>query len=646
MRVLVVVHGHPRLSPGGGENAAYALHKQLQSLEGVTSCFLAAAEDRWLAYGSDLGSLAPDEWLMRRSVCGFFYPSAVRLDHGSDLAKAVSLYQPDVIHCHHFVHVGLDLIHAFRRWCPQARIVFTLHEFLSLCPFNGQLRRRDGRLCAGPSSLDCQQCLPERSAADLILRDQLIRSSLALVDTFISPSQYLIDQWMEWLESARIGLSPPILIDNLLPPSIFRGIEEALCRSLVSRRRESGSCVFAYFGQLIPSKGIDLLLDAWQRLVRVQPEAHLVIHGRIPFHEGEMSGFAHSLKQRLDGLRDSVTLAGIYSQEQLPALMMEADWVVMCSRWSENSPVVIQEARACARPLLVPALGGMAEKVRDGLDGLHYTPHSALALSALMRRCCEEDHLWEQVAATQAPPPGQEALLRAHLAVYRDQHQVFVDPFPVRQDKFVELIKAKARESETRDWISWKRLASLARESQSMFTHFQYLSLRSLPGGQCQIELQAPVLQPGFWQFTMSWNGELQEQRWLESTNGFVQWGWLCPNMFVEDMVEMRLHWLDWQLLHPDGCELSNASRLIWVDPRYAPSGMQPARWIELLNQVALLASHCGDRLDLAIDADPALLADLEIVWPCFRGAPRLNPKAQWLVNSTGSNWEIRQISD
>jgi hypothetical protein len=58
------------------------------------------------------------------------------------------------------------------------------------------------------------------------------------------------------------------------------------------------------------------------------------------------------------------------------------------------------------------------------------------------------------------------------------------------------------------------------------------------------------------------------------------------------------------------------------------------------------LASHCGDRPDLAINGDPAMLADLEIVWPCFRGAPRLNPQARWLANSTGTNWEITQIHD
>ena len=54
--------------------------------------------------------------------------------------------------------------------------------------------------------------------------------------------------------------------------------------------------------------------------------------------------------------------------------MAATDFVVMASRWWENSPVVIQEAYAAERPLVVPGLGGMAEKVQDGVTGRHSYP--------------------------------------------------------------------------------------------------------------------------------------------------------------------------------------------------------------------------------------------------------------------------------
>ena len=43
--------------------------------------------------------------------------------------------------------------------------------------------------------------------------------------------------------------------------------------------------------------------------------------------------------------------------------MSEIDWVVVPSRWWENSPLVIQEAFMHGRPVICSGIGGMAEKV-------------------------------------------------------------------------------------------------------------------------------------------------------------------------------------------------------------------------------------------------------------------------------------------
>ena len=51
--------------------------------------------------------------------------------------------------------------------------------------------------------------------------------------------------------------------------------------------------------------------------------------------------------------------------------MAEVDWVVVPSIWWENAPLVIQEAFRHRRPVICGDIGGMAEMVRDGVDGLH-----------------------------------------------------------------------------------------------------------------------------------------------------------------------------------------------------------------------------------------------------------------------------------
>ena len=66
---------------------------------------------------------------------------------------------------------------------------------------------------------------------------------------------------------------------------------------------------------------------------------------------------------------ETVTFHGSYEPEALPSLMQNIAWVIVPSTWWENSPMVIQEAFLYGRPVICSDIGGMAEKVRSGVDG-------------------------------------------------------------------------------------------------------------------------------------------------------------------------------------------------------------------------------------------------------------------------------------
>ena len=61
---------------------------------------------------------------------------------------------------------------------------------------------------------------------------------------------------------------------------------------------------------------------------------------------------------------------GPYELTELAQRMRKVDWVVVPSIWWENSPMVIQEAFVYGKPVICAGIGGMAEKVRDGVDAL------------------------------------------------------------------------------------------------------------------------------------------------------------------------------------------------------------------------------------------------------------------------------------
>jgi glycosyltransferase involved in cell wall biosynthesis len=94
------------------------------------------------------------------------------------------------------------------------------------------------------------------------------------------------------------------------------------------------------------------------------------------------------------------------------------DAVIVPSIWWENSPVVIQEALQAGRPVICSNIGGMAEKVRPGLDGLHFAAGQPRSLARLLQSIANRPEMLDEIAATIRPPWTAEDALRAHLDLY------------------------------------------------------------------------------------------------------------------------------------------------------------------------------------------------------------------------------------
>ena len=77
--------------------------------------------------------------------------------------------------------------------------------------------------------------------------------------------------------------------------------------------------------------------------------------------------------------------------------MHDIDWVVLPSRWWENSPLVVQEAFMHGRPVICSGIGGLAEKVTNELNGLHFLVNDADNLASVIERAVTEPGLWERL---------------------------------------------------------------------------------------------------------------------------------------------------------------------------------------------------------------------------------------------------------
>jgi glycosyltransferase involved in cell wall biosynthesis len=414
LRVLVVSHGHPSLSLGGAEIASYNLHKGFDQIGGVKSHYLARVGLPVVRHGrTALLSLRQKEgeFLYHSDDYDHFLLSNSNTQEiERDFLRVVRELKPDVVHFHHFIGLGLECLHAVRNSLPDAIIVVTFHEFLPICHHHGQMVKTiNSKLCHRASPADCNACFPDISPARFLRREKFVRGLLQVADHFISPSRFLLGRYIEWgIDPAKFSV-----IDNgvdFAGPAALRPIASPNAR----RAR------FAYFGQITPFKGVDVLLDAVTRIPDSiwGHDAQLLIFGGNL--ELQPKSFQATVADLLERAGRRVRFYGAYQNSEMPRLMWSIDWTIVPSIWWENSPMVIQESLLHDRPIICSDIGGMAEKVTDGIDGLHFRVGSPEDLADRMAEALTDATLWERLSAGIKAPVGLRECARQHVDLYRD----------------------------------------------------------------------------------------------------------------------------------------------------------------------------------------------------------------------------------
>jgi glycosyltransferase involved in cell wall biosynthesis len=408
---LIIAHGHPELSPGGGEFAAYLLFRGLRRSAGVEPHFLA-----WAAVAPERPSGRVSAFAGRRDesviATGEFdsfllsQPSAAVL---AEFKRFLAQINPDVVHFHHYTNLGIEFVTTARQAKPDARLIVTLHEYLAICHHYGTMVKTGGfALCAAAGDEACAACFPSIPANDFARRRRHLLSHFAAVDRFVAPSEFLRRRYIDWgIPAERFSV-------------LANGIDPVAPRR---RRRPAGErrTVFAFFGQIHPFKGLLELLAAFDRVERLRPAPaapiRLVIHGA--HLERNHPDYVARFRGLLAKTAARVEFRGPYRRLDLDRLMAAIDWVVVPSIWWENAPLVIEEALARRRPVVCSDIGGMAERIRPGKDGFHFRAGDPAALAELLRWLGGNGAVWDGLQATMRPPATIAEAVAGHLDIYR-----------------------------------------------------------------------------------------------------------------------------------------------------------------------------------------------------------------------------------
>lgn len=136
-----------------------------------------------------------------------------------------------------------------------------------------------------------------------------------------------------------------------------------------------------FVGRLSKEKGVEQLLDAWKRTDRGEAKLLLAGDGQ------ERTALENKIAAEKIG---GVEFLGFVAKEDQAAMWKRAAFSVVPSIWQEPLGLVVFEAWERGRPVVVSNVGGLADSVQDGVDGLKVQMRDADAWAAAMGKLLRE----------------------------------------------------------------------------------------------------------------------------------------------------------------------------------------------------------------------------------------------------------------
>jgi glycosyltransferase involved in cell wall biosynthesis len=407
------------LTKGGAEISAYALYQGLQSRSDTETWFLGCSNKKTESRaGSCISQPFGDSEFIYDPTAHFDYSKFANPDpeFPRELDELIAKLSPDIVHSHHYAIFGLEAFRRIKNASPRTKIIVTLHEYLAICHNHGQMvKAKTNRLCRQESLLDCHACFPYISVQDFFLRKEYFHHFFNYVDRFVAPSQFLADRYIAW----GLPASKVTVLENIMPWQQTTATPPPDPVPIEHQSKKPRLRV-GFFGQMSPLKGVKVLLQAAKFLHDRRVRG--VFFDVFGDYSNQPQEFQDEVVKALadEDVSGNLIYHGPYENEDVNTLMRSVDLVVMPSVWWENSPVVIKEAMVNRRPIICSNIGGMAEKVRPGIDGWHFSVGDAASLAMLLEDLLLNPEALQKMRATLKVPTAPEDSLAEHMRLYED----------------------------------------------------------------------------------------------------------------------------------------------------------------------------------------------------------------------------------
>jgi len=278
-----------------------------------------------------------------------------------DMYKILKKEKPDIVNTNVIAGFSTSIYYAVKmRGIP---LVHTMRDYYLMCPQNAMFK--DGHNC--PSV--CGKCKPFFYVRRFAARQ---------VDLFLSNSEFVAEHHRKYGFLPR--KKPCVVQFNMNGDDTI-----AKPRSLTTQ----GPVKFGFIGRITESKGINILLEATQKLQTKDWE--LRIAGK-----GKDSYMKHLQSQHNDG---RIHFLGFAEPD---SFYNDIDILICPSLYGEPLPRVVYESYQAAVPVIVARTGGTPEIVDDEKTGFIYSANNSDELAHLMDKLASTPDLYKQMSENAA----------------------------------------------------------------------------------------------------------------------------------------------------------------------------------------------------------------------------------------------------
>ncbi len=381
MRILKIIHGYPPNYNAGSEVYSQSICNEFSKNHEV------------FVFTRQENPYLPDFYISQvkeNDSLNFYFVNMPRGKDGfrhteidTQFKKILHVIKPDVAHIGHINHLSTGLIDELV--IAKIPIIYTLHDFWLMCP-RGQFLQRNFscdtlfELCNGQENRKCAlNCYnayfsgcSDFSSKDIEYwsswigrRMNEVKKIIEKVDLFIAPSKYLMNRFIADMAVPDYKI---IYLDYGFPVHYLTPTKKPATHNTFT---------FGYIGTHIPSKGINLLIKAFNT---INVNCKLIIWG----WKDQQS--TKALSENVLQANNQIEFKGEYINKNLAdEVFTKVDCIVVPSIWAENSPLVIHEAQACHIPVITADYGGMIEYVQHKFNGLLFKHRDVNSLSLQMQ---------------------------------------------------------------------------------------------------------------------------------------------------------------------------------------------------------------------------------------------------------------------